>query len=275
MNKFFIMNNDIKYTSEYSLEEIEKQKGVYEVIRVINKTPLFADEHVQRLIHSANLINLNINMTKSDIIRNICKLSELNNIQEQNIKLLFTIEGYSYFFFIKSFYPDEEMTRKGIKTITYKVVRENPNVKFHNADLRASINKALIKQEAYEALLIDNQERVVEGSRSNIFFIQKNKLVTAPSAAVLMGITRSKVIKICNQLNINVVERNILLNELSKFGGAFMTSTSNNILPIRSIDDVIYVNFNGNLKQIMEEFKKEMNADLEKMKCNCKRLVKE
>jgi len=269
------MNNDIKYTSEYSLEEIEKQKGVYEVIRVINKTPLFADEHIQRLIHSANLINLNINMTKSDIIRNICKLSELNNIQEQNIKLLFTIEGYSYFFFIKSFYPDEEMTRKGIKTITYKVVRENPNVKFHNADLRASINKALIKQEAYEALLIDNQERVVEGSRSNIFFIQKNKLVTAPSAAVLMGITRSKVIKICNQLNINVVERNILLNELSKFGGAFMTSTSNNILPIRSIDDVIYVNFNGNLKQIMEEFKKEMNADLEKMKCNCKRLVKE
>lgn len=275
MNKFLIINDEVKYSKEYNLEEIEKQKGVYEVIRVVDKTPLFAKEHVDRLIQSAKLINLDLNMTQDEIMRNICKLSELNNIKEQNIKLLFTANRDFYFFFIKSFYPDKDMIEKGVKTITFNVVRENPNVKFHNAQLRSSINAELKKQDAYEALLIDNENRVVEGSRSNIFFLSNDCLVTAPSGAVLMGITRSKVLDICKDLKIDVVERDVLLNELPSFEGAFMTSTSNNVLPIRAIDDVKYTNFNGRIKKIIDEFEKMLEQDLVQMECSCKKLMKE
>ncbi|MFP4457479.1 MAG: aminotransferase class IV [Clostridia bacterium] len=275
MNKYFILNGEVKLVDEYNLEAIEKQEGVYEVIRVVEKTPLFAREHVKRLYKSANLIDLEVNMTEKEILQNICKLSTINNIEEKNIKLLFTKKGDSYFFFIKSFYPDEKMVNEGVDTITYKVSRENPNVKYHNTELRASINKKLKEANAYEALLVDDENRVVEGSRSNIFFIKANTLFTAPSSAVLMGITREKVLEICNDLKIDVVEKDIFLSELEDFEGVFMTSTSNNVLPIKSIEDIDYSNFNGKLKKIMTEFSKKMTEDLTEMECICEKIVKE
>ncbi len=275
MNKYFILNGEIKSRKEYDLSKIEKQAGVYEVIRVIEETPLFAKEHLKRLFQSANRLDLELNMNEKEILKNICKLSDINNIKEQNMKLLFTVQGNSYIFFIESFYPKGDMIKEGIDTITYKVVRENPNVKFHNTELRASINIALKEENAYEALLIDDKNRVVEGSRSNIFFVKGDTLFTAPSRAVLIGITREKVLEICKELKIDVIEKDIYLSELEFFDGAFMTSTSNNVLPIRSAGDIVFDKFNGNLKKIIAEFTKRMKIDLQQMECCCNNLIKE
>ena len=93
-------------------------------------------------------------------------------------------------------------------------------------------------KKAFEALLVDSNGYIPEGSRSNIFFIKGDTVYTAPKGDVLLGITREYILKTCKELNIRVIEENIHICDLAKLDGAFMSGTSVNVLPIASIDDI-------------------------------------
>jgi len=94
---------------------------------------------------------------------------------------------------------------------------------------------------------------ITEGSRSNIFFIKGDRLYTAPDRMVLGGIIRKKVIEICNNQNIQLLEVPVNIDEIEEFDKAFLTSTPTRILPINSIGDVTYQKDNMLLKHIMNE----------------------
>ncbi len=274
MKNYYYLNGEIQLEDMDVIKRINQQEGVYEVIRVINHTPLFAREHVKRLYDSAKIMGIQITMDMEEMHLSICKLSKINNIKEQNIKLIIT-KNEALFYFIESFYPSEEMVREGIKTVYYHVSRDNPNVKVHNTKLRERINQHLKENKAYEAILVDKNGNIAEGSRSNVFFIKKGKLYTAPGDKVLMGITRTKVLKLCQELGIEVVEDIINVKDIKDIQGAFMTSTSNNILPIRSIEENWLDIENKMLNQLSKSFNELMNHDLKEMSNICKRILKE
>ena len=89
-----------------------------------------------------------------------------------------------------------------------------------------------------EALLLNEDGNITEGSTSNIFFIDSSGLVTSPlGSGILPGITRSLVVEIAGQLGIGTTEEDISLADLGRFEEAFLTSSMMEIMPLAQITD--------------------------------------
>jgi branched-chain amino acid aminotransferase len=139
-------------------------------------------------------------------------------------------------FFVSHSYPADEMYKNGVVCDILKAERENPNAKVLQAAVRQKANMIIEQKGCYEVLLADAGNCITEGSRSNVFFIYGNIIVTAPGSSVLLGITRQKAIELAGMLNIGVVEKEIPYSELQKFEAVFLTGTSPKILPVKKID---------------------------------------
>lgn len=237
------------------------ENSVYEVVRIIEK-PVYLKEHVVRLNKSLKLLGADGNVDYEDIKLKIKELSSLNNIYINNVKILCTIKDKHvdnvYIYHIKSSYPDESVYDIGVKTILYDIERENPHIKIYRPKMKEMINKELQSHGAYEAILTDNNGYVTEGSRSNLLFIKGNKVVTAKKDKVLLGVTREKVIEVCEKNSVGYIEKDIKIQDLKDFDAAFLTGTSINILPIKSIEDQTDFDVKNRLLiDLMEYFEKD------------------
>ncbi len=241
VNNYLIHNGKTISTSDDAIAKLLKKGSVYEVFRVIDGVPLFFEEHLSRMYQSAELTGIELCLAENQIKRLLQELMDINGEYNSNVKLLFSEGGSSYYlYFIHTFYPTPEMYQQGIHTVIYDVERYNPNAKINNYQLREDIRLYREKRGAYEALLVNGNQLITEGSRSNIFFVDGSSLYTAPHNRVLMGITRSKVIEVAEMLSIPVHETQISVADLGLFNGAFITSTSNSVLPVISIDTISY-----------------------------------
>ncbi len=231
--------------------------SVYTVVRIIGGIPLFLDQHLNRFLKSVELLGRKIIVDIQDINKKIFNLSLLNDAPDGNIKIIAHYRKTDIFpaetliYFIKHNYPKENAYKTGINTLLFHAEREIPNVKIVNRKLRNETNKAINRENISEVILIDNNGNITEGSRSNIFFVSGNKVLTAPESDVLKGITRGYVIDICNELNIEIYETKIECNSLIKSDAAFITGTSPKVMPVRRIDHYNFDVDNVILRKIM------------------------
>jgi branched-chain amino acid aminotransferase len=258
----FIYNGIVYNTPEFEKLYVERHPSIYEVIRIMDGVPLFLEEHYDRLQNSSKLLGYDLKLSFEDVKKSIMELIKLNNVKNYNIKIV--VNGLrnndinEYFFFIKSSYPSEDLYKQGIKTFTYKAVRENPNAKVINQSLRNEINRLLKEKDCYEALLVNHKGEITEGSRSNAFFIKEGKVYTAPAKDVLLGITRKRIMDLCKQNGIDVLEVSILERELSSFEAAFISGTSPKVLPISKIDTISLSVNNDTLQKIIKIYDDEI-----------------
>jgi branched-chain amino acid aminotransferase len=140
-------------------------------------------------------------------------------------------------YFIKPIYPTRDQYTNGVKGILFSAERKDPELKVINHKLRSDIYHKLILEGAYEALLVNHNKFITEGSRSNIFFIKGSTLYTAPDNVILCGITRKYIIDICNEHHIRVVFECVRADRIGKYDAVFMTGTSPMVLPFCCIDD--------------------------------------
>ncbi|MGO1370649.1 MAG: aminotransferase class IV [Senegalia sp. (in: firmicutes)] len=262
-SEFFVYNNEICSDKDLKLSSGEK---VYEVIRVIDGAPLFLEEHIQRLEKSIELLGYKSQITDEEINKNIYKLIEKNKVENMNIKIIFNYykDGFeSVFYFIKSSYPKEYVYDQGVKVITLKAERDNPNIKKVNNDFKNMVKYKLEEKNAFEALLIDEDEYITEGSRSNMFFVKGREIYTAPKGDVLLGVTRANILKACEDLNVIVIEKNLKKEELKEIDGLFMSGTSIGVLPIGIVDEEEYNSAkNTIIKDIRREYEKRVLEDI-------------
>ena len=94
------------------------------------------------------------------------------------------------------------------------------------------------EREDYEPIMVDEEERLLEGTSSNIFFVQGGVLRTA-EAGVLEGITRAVFLELARELEIPIREQALHTNELRDLDEAFLTSSVRSLVPIVRIDDCI------------------------------------
>ena len=242
IKKHYMANGRLISTDDLDIFYSIEKPPIYEVIRVIDGIPLFLEDHLERMRISGELVGVSINRSDEEIEKDIMKLIEANGVENLNIKLLCAnIEGEGQVllaYFIKSFYPPEEYYRDGIHTILFHHERENPNAKVLKYSFKEEVAKKLEENKAFEALLVNNDGYITEGSRSNMFFVKENKIYTAPKGTVLLGITRQHIMEVCKELSIEVVEENIHVDDLDRLEGAFMSGTSVNVLPISTIEDI-------------------------------------
>lgn len=106
-----------------------------------------------------------------------------------------------------------------------------------------------------DAILLDNQERITEATAANVFFIQKNTLITPLlNENIFPGITRATLFEIANLLEIQIIERDIHAAELDKFDGAFLAATMMELKPI-AIDDYQYTSVHPLYCKFLKEFR--------------------
>ena len=265
---YFIYNENIYETKDFEKKYKAINPSVYEVIRIKDGKALFLEEHYERFINSLKLSKSNLEIPISEIKESINKLTELNKISNYNVKIVFNnLNSNSinkYYFFIKTSYPTNEMYDEGIKTLTYSAIRENPHAKVINQSLRDNVNALLKEKDCYEALYINDKNEITEGSRSNTFFLKGKKVYTAPAKDVLLGVTRQRIIRLCRENGIEVIEMPIKLNEINKFDAVFMSGTSPKVLPIKYIDDIKYDTKYPLLLKIMKIYDDEINNYLKK-----------
>ena len=241
IKEYYILNGQLKNVSETEIFNKIEKPPIYEVIRVINGVALFLEDHLQRMFDSANLIGYEINKEKEEIQGEIKILIEKNKIDNLNIKLIsaeIDLEKIFLVYNIESFYPPEDYYKQGIHTTLFEHERHNPNAKVLFTSFKENVSKKIKESDAFEALLVSKSGHIPEGSRSNMFFVKGDRVYTAKASDVLVGITRNHIFNVCKKLNIEIIEESIHVDDLKKLDGAFMSGTSVNVLPIKSIDNI-------------------------------------
>lgn len=237
-----------------------EEKIIYEVLRVIEGKPLFLESHLNRMRNSFELINEKFELGYEEIRGKIKELIKLEKKAEGNIKITYGVhEKLLKVFFIEHSYPSAEMYKNGVDTILYFGERENPNAKVINTDFREKVNQEIKNKNVYEAILVDSKGNITEGSRSNIFMVKENSILTSPVKAVLPGVTRGEIINIARKLGISVKEIEYSYLDIKELDGMFISGTSPKILPIRMVDGI---NFNAN-NRIIDELIKAYDKEID------------
>ncbi len=250
--------------------------GVFEGIRAYNGRVFRLKEHIDRLYDSAKAIDLEIPITREEFMNIILETLRKNNLRDAYIRPIVTrgvgdlgldprkCQKPSIIVITKPWgklYGD--LYEKGLTAITVAVRRNSfdalpPNIKSLNY-----LNNILAKIEANakggdEAIFLDRNGYVSEGSGDNIFVVKNGAIATPPTINNLRGITREVVIEIINKLGIPFKETNIGLYDLYTADEVFVTGTAAEIAPIVVIDGRKIGNGKpGEItRRLMEEFSK-------------------
>lgn len=233
--------------------------GVFEGVRAY-ATPggpaIFRlQEHTDRLFRSAHIMNMPMPFSKEEL--NNAQLaavrenklphayirpmvfygSEGMGLRAENLKTHVMIAAWEW-----PSYMSPEALENGIKVRTSSYTRHHVNISMCKAKANGHyINSMLALQEALsggaeEALLLDNEGYVAEGSGENIFLVRDGKLITPELTSCLDGITRATVFSLASELGIEVLEKRITRDEVYIADEAFFTGTAAEVLPICELD---------------------------------------
>jgi branched-chain amino acid aminotransferase len=233
--------------------------GVFEGIRCYDtkKGPAIfrLDEHIERLFSSAHIFLMEIPFSEKEIKDAIIRTVKVNKIRECYIRPLAYI-GYG----AMGLYPNENPVNvsiaawpwgaylgdkglnEGIRVRTSSFIRSHVNANMTRGKVCGYyVNSQLAKKEAIadgydEAVLLDTEGYVSEGSGENIFIVRKGKIKTTPLTSILEGITRNSIIQIAHDNKIKVTEERFTRDELYISDEAFFTGTAAEVTPIREVD---------------------------------------
>ncbi|MBW3568985.1 aminotransferase class IV [Candidatus Parcubacteria bacterium] len=245
--EFFSLNGEILPVelAKIELSNIEYAYGfgVYENVRVSKGRIFFLKEHIQRLLSSAEIIGIEHGFSSSLVENSVEKLLEKLKPETCNVKILL-IGGKDkgsanlYIMCLNPLFPDRKLYKTGAYCITENYERPFPHAKSLNMLPSYLAYKKAKQVGAYDALLVNRENKVAEGTRTNFFAIKDKTIYSPPESEILLGVTRDKVIKVAKQNSYQVVEKDLPLSELPKYDGTFITSTGSKIMPIKTIDNL-------------------------------------
>mgnify|MGYP000114825878 CR=1 FL=1 len=232
--------------------------GVFEGVRSYNTQrgpSIFRlDDHTNRLFKSAKTVNMKIPFSKDIVNDAQCDVVSKNNLTESYIRPMcfyggegmgIRADNLSVHLMVAAWewpsYMDPESKEKGIKVMlsSYKRQVGNPVSKSKvNGNYVTSIvalNEAL-EQGYDEALMLDAEDNIAEGTGENFFIIKENILKTPDLEASLDGITRKTIIDIAKEKGIKIEVKKINLNEVLDSDEAFFTGTAAEVVPINSLN---------------------------------------
>ncbi|HEY3592229.1 MAG TPA: branched-chain amino acid transaminase [Polyangiaceae bacterium] len=236
--------------------------GAFEGIRAYQRadgtTTIFRlREHIDRLFDSCKLCLLQPQYSRDDLSRACIELLRRNRLEEAYIRpMIYVGEGAMGIFvpnnpvraFIVAYrwgaYLGQEALANGIRVKISSWARHHISVSLAKAKTMGQYtNSVLAKGEAKlagydEAVLLDTQGYVSEGSGENIFIVKKGRLITPPSSSsILEGITRDTVLTLAREEGIPVAEDRITRDQLYLADESFLTGTAAEVTPVREVDD--------------------------------------
>ncbi len=255
---YFVLNDEIRSTCDFNPYPLKSGLSIYEVIRIQQGIPLFLEEHLDRFYSSALLENVNIPFESASIKRRLKALLDYNRILEGNIKFLFHLnqDGESRFmaWLMPFYYPSTQQYQKGVTVEIMHAQRHRPNAKKVLHSLRKKADTFIKEKNCFEVAYCNPDGFVTEGSRSNLFFIKNNNIITPELSLVLPGITRAKVMDIAKNNNLAVSQQKIRIDQLAGFDACFITGTSPKLLPVNRLQTIHYDVSHPVLHELMKAY---------------------
>lgn len=254
--QYFLMDRTLKSVSYFNASPAPDSICVYEVFRIERFKPLFINEHLERFKNTLKIAGLKPHLNIEGLRGSLNLLFSANNIENGNVKLDFRQmpSGESQFmaYFIQTNYPGENELTEGVKCALQFSERHHPEAKIYNPEVRDKADAIIEQQHIYETLLVNSENYLTEGSRSNLFFIKDYELITAGDTLVLPGIIRHKVIDLAKELNIPITYRTVHIDELNSMDAAFITGTTPRMLSISRIAEITYPISNSLFMQLRD-----------------------
>ncbi|MEM6484703.1 MAG: branched-chain amino acid transaminase [Pseudomonadota bacterium] len=234
--------------------------GVFEGVRAYETpdrgTCIFRlDAHTERLFNSAKILRMEMPFDKATIEQAQRRVVHENGLKEAYLRPMcfYGSEGMGLradslqtHVMVASWewpsYMDPAAAERGIAVKTSSYTRHHVNITMCKAKANGNyINSMLALREALdagaeEALLLDNEGYVAEGSGENVFIVRRGQLHTPELTSCLDGITRSTVFSLAEELGLEIIERRITRDEVYVADEAFFTGTAAEVVPIRELD---------------------------------------
>jgi branched-chain amino acid aminotransferase len=234
--------------------------GVFEGVRAYQTSEgpaIFKlQEHTDRLFNSAKILNMTIPYTKEEV--NQAQIASVRDnglnsaylrpmaffgaegmgLRADNLNTHLIVAAWEW-----GAYMGEENLKRGIKVRTSSYTRHHVNITMTRAKANGNyINSMLALQEAIsggadEALLLDPEGYVSEGSGENFFMVKNGIIYTPELTNCLDGITRATVMQLAQEFGYEVVAKRITRDEVYVADEAFFTGTAAEVTPIRELDD--------------------------------------
>jgi len=256
--------------------------GVFEGIRVYQGNVYKLEEHVNRLFESAHSIMLTIPHTKQEMQDIIIETINKNQFMSAYIRVVISRgtgdlgldprscdEPTVIIIVEKLALYSESLYEVGLKVASVANRRSSPDVLNPQIKSLNYLNNILVKlssiqADANEAIILNNQGYVTEGSADNIFII-KNKVVKTPPIylGALEGITRNAIIEIAKEKGYALVEEPFTLHDVYIADEVFLTGTAVEVIPVVAVDHRQIGNGKpGNItKELLQSFRENTLTD--------------
>ena len=228
--------------------------GIWEGLRLVNGNWIFLDEHIDRLFEGLKAIDINLSMTKSEVIRALEETRLANEMTDNaHARLMVTrgekikpfqqpdlsIKGPSLVIILE--HSDDAKSSDGIKLATVPQVRGLPMSQDPKLNSHSKLNCILAciqakKIGADEALMLDPHGFVNTTNSCNFFIVKNGEVYTSSGDYCMNGITRKKVIHVCKENNIPIHEKNFSLVDVYSADEAFITGTLGSLRHVIDID---------------------------------------
>lgn len=233
--------------------------SIYEVTYSKDYTLLFFDDHLDRLEKSAALINMHLFISREEIKKEALKTLKISKIKNAYIRIIvtrgeteITLDPNASFknnFVIivkkRPQYP-KHFYNSGVNLAIVSIIRNDKMATDPNAKSGNYLNNVMAIQEAKklgadDALMVNRDGFVTEGTTFNIWMIKDGNIITPPSqSGLLEGITRQKVIGLCKKHNLPLKVENFTPEDILNAQEVFITSSTRGLMPVGQINDIIY-----------------------------------
>ena len=252
--------------------------GVFEGVRAYqakDKSAIFRlDDHTKRLFNAASKISIKIPFSQEELNRAQCETLIKNNLDEGYLRPIVYLGNEGLGLRAKDLsvnvaiaawewpsYMDPDAKKKGISVIKSSHKQYESSLHSGNKIIGTYFSNTMALHEALdkgadEAIMMDKNGYISEGSGENIFIVKDSTIFTPTTEHCLNGITRQSVIQIAIDLGFEVVEKNLDYADLSEADEAFFTGTAVEITPITKLDNkVINTGLRGDITfQLQEKF---------------------
>ncbi len=234
--------------------------GVFEGVRAYHTpkgTAIFRlQDHTDRLFRSAHILGMNMPYSKDEINEAQRAAVRENKLESAYIRPMafygaeamgISAKTLSTHIIVAAWkwgaYLGQEALDNGIRVKTSSFSRHHVNITMCKAKANGNYMNSILahreaEQDGYdEALLLDVDGFVSEGSGENIFIIRKGKIYTPDLTSALEGITRDTIVQLANELGYQVIEKRITRDEVYSADEAFFTGTAAEVTPIRELDN--------------------------------------
>ena len=245
----------LAHTLHYGLGAFE---GIRAYRRANGKTAIFRlREHIDRLFDTCKLVAISPEFDREQVCNACVELIRVNKLDEAYLRPLIYVGTGAMGVFAPDnpirttiiawkwgAYLGKDALDKGVRTKISAWVRHHPSISLAKGKIMGQYtNSILAKREAKisgydEAILMDHNGNVCEGSGENLFIVKGGEVITPPlSASILAGVTRKTIITLAQEEGLTVRDRHIMRDQLYLADEAFFTGTAVEVTPVVEVDD--------------------------------------